>query len=125
MRKPRKTPKQDPRATGDCYEANCKLFLSLTENPSVEDCCHLVHAEVVGRGELNGLRFAHCYIEMGGRALDFSNGNKVVLPVEVYRALGGIDRVNNLHRYSRKEAVERLLKVQTYGPWDLRTSTGL
>lgn len=78
----------------------------------------LVHGEVMGRGDLAGIRFGHAWIETGGNVLEVANGKNAMFPKEVYYALGDIKRTV---KYDHKTFQERILKYKHWGPWDLRT----
>lgn len=113
-------------ATGDCYEANAKHILELTgwgrnDVPNL----FLVQGEVSGQGELEGVNFGHCWIEKGNTIIDKSNGRTIEMPKKVYYMLGNIDRNDNLYKYTPKEARKMLFDKKHYGPWELKTSTGL
>jgi hypothetical protein len=107
---------------GDCYKANGKYFL---DNMYDEPDLVLVHGEVMGQGELSGISYGHCWCELNGEVLDFSNGREITLDKRIYYALGQIDRLNNLHIYTAEEFSERISEYGHWGPWDLKTKTGL
>lgn len=108
---------------GDCYEAAGSFFV---DNALFEDTdMVLVHGEVAGQGKLEGTNFGHAWIEQHGMVLDKSNGRDIRLPIQVYYAIGRIDKINNLHRYSREQAFRKITATGHWGPWDLKTSTGL
>jgi hypothetical protein len=109
-------------ALGDCYKANGKYFL---DNMYAEPNLRLVHGEVMGQGELSGISYGHCWCELDGMVLDFSNGRNIELDKRLYYALGQIDRLNNLHTYDQETFSEKISKFGTWGPWDLKTKTGL
>ena len=106
---------------GDCYEANGREFMELSLNSRVR----LVHGEVTGQGPLEGVNYGHAWIEDGNTVLDFSNGRTVRVPKPLYYAIGGIDRNDNYHVYDSKKFQDRITRFETWGPWDLKTSTGL
>lgn len=112
-------------ATGDCYEANAKALLNMTQFglKDVKDT-FLVHGEVEGQGEIEGLRFGHCWIEQGFEVIDKSNGRDIKVPKSLYYKIGKIDKTK-VHKYTPAEARKKLFKAKHYGPWDLKTSTGL
>ena len=117
-------------ATGDCYEAAANLFLVMCEygrNEENVQNLRLVHAEVEGQGPVDGVRFGHAFVLLvdEDRVLDFSNGRKVFMSREKYYRLGKIDEINNLKEYNFDEAYRFLVECETYGPWDLVTSSGL
>lgn len=113
--------------TETCYEANFKLLRTLKREspPQFMSEVRLVHAEC--RDDIEGTRFGHAYVTvvaLNGMVIahDYSNGRKRCLPVEDYEALGGITEV---HRYTYEEAATRAAETGHFGPWDLKTSSGL
>ena len=77
---------------------------------------------MTGRGPLDGVRFDHAWVEWCHEptaamlVADYSNGNKVILSVSYYYALGMIDP-SKVQRYTREETLHMLLKHQHYGAW--------
>lgn len=106
---------------GDCYEANGKLFM----NKAIlgGESMKLVHGEVTGQGPLEGVQYGHCWIEDGGTVIDVSNGRDLKIPKAIYYMLGDIG--DNVYKYNDKEFRKKVLKSGHWGPWDLKTSTGL
>ena len=107
---------------GDCYEANGRYFM---DNCYRDPDLRLVHGEVMGQGELQGISYGHCWCEKGNQVLDFSNGRNIKIDKKIYYLLGKIDRLNNTHVYDQKTFNENILEFQHWGPWDLKTKTGL
>ena len=112
-----------PPVTGDCYEAAVKyMYSNCMSDP---DCgLILVHGEVAGQGPLEGMTFGHAWVLEGSVVVDNSNGRNLTLPMQVYYAVGGIDRIGNTHTYTWKETREKLIEFEHYGPWDLATESG-
>ena len=107
---------------GDCYEANGRYFMENTyQNPKLR----LVHGEVMGQGELQGISYGHCWCEDGNEVLDFSNGRDIKIDKKIYYALGQVDRLNNTFTYDQESFNERISEFEHWGPWDLKTKTGL
>ena len=108
-------------ATGDCYEANGKWFM---ENSLLggKDMV-LVHGEVTGQGPLDGVKYGHAWVEDGDTVIDVSNGKNLRIPKVLYYALGNIE--DNVHKYKSSDFRRKIMKYGHWGPWDLRTSTGL
>jgi hypothetical protein len=112
---------------GDCYEAAAKLILAITSRGIIDrPDVRLVHAEVIGNGEVKGLRFGHAFLLFDDqRVLDISNGQVVVMSKERYYRLSGIDQIGNVIEYTAKEAIGKMCAYEHYGPWDLETESGL
>ena len=117
---PSKTAAQRRRRNGDCYAAAGRYIM---DNP--DSHLQLVHGEVSGQGALEGTTFGHAWVLDGDQVIDQSNGRNLRLPKVIYYALGGIDRIDNLHVYSREQALDRMLKHKHFGPWELKTRSGL
>lgn len=86
----------------------------------------LVHGEVTGQGPIAGVQYGHAWIEDGETVIDTSNGRHLRMSRATYYGLAQIDPDKpNIHRYTAEQARRQLLKYRHYGPWDLKTSTGL
>ena len=120
-----KARKEAAGGSGDCYDSNGRYFMAKALFPGSDKSLRLVHGEVTGQGPLAGVNYGHCWIEDGNTVIDVSNGKKVRMPKAVYYALGGIDHNGNLHKYTAREFQRKVSKHEHWGPWDLRTSTGL
>ncbi len=119
------------KAKGDCYEAAARLQMK----HSHEDC-YLVHAEVIGQGELTGLPFGHAWVECGDTVYDYSNGRKLEIPKQLYYLLGKveetrvwtdegvIDREPKIFKYDIDEAATWMVRTMHWGPWELETISG-
>ena len=55
---------------------------------------------------------------------DRSNGRNFVGPKWLYYAAGKIDP-SKVYRYTVEEVRRKCITTGVYGPWDLKTSTGL
>jgi hypothetical protein len=110
-------------ATGDCYEAAAQYLIEHAIFPGKEKDIILVHGEVTGQGPIEGLKYGHAWIEQGGMVIDVSNGRNLRMPKKAYYKLGRIGK--NVHKYTVEEARKKLLDTQVYGPWDLKTESGL
>lgn len=104
---------------GDCYQKNGSVFLWELDNPNAL----LVHGEVMGQGPLEGIKFGHCWIEAGSVVFDRSNGREIAVPKDLYYAIGQIG--GNVHKYTLEQVREKVTKTKKWGPWDLKTSSGL
>jgi hypothetical protein len=122
---------------GDCYEAAAKYMMeygtlggSLLRLPGEEGNPDLIliHGEVTGQGPIAGVKYGHAWVEDGDLVIDTSNGRNLRMPKVLYYALAQIDHRpahQNIHRYTAEEARKLLVKHGHYGPWDLKTSSGL
>lgn len=96
---------------GDCYEANAR-FLHDNVDEDELDAWRLCHGTVTnGRGEHIG----HCWLESGGFAYDFSNGNAFRLDVSEYRRLTS---ARDISVYTSEEVSVNVIRHGHYGPWD-------
>jgi hypothetical protein len=105
----------ESKQLGDCYLAAGKLAM---DN---EDYV-LVHGMVSGRGELAGKRFGHAWVEDGDTVLDYSNGNNLRIPKEVYYAIGNI-KDEDCIKYTSTDACVMMLKEKHWGPWEMSGET--
>lgn len=120
------------QARGDCYEAAVVYMMehgTLGVGDGNPDLV-LVHGEVRGQGPIAGVRYGHAWIEDGETVIDTSNGRNIRMPKVLYYAIGGVypdapPFKPNLHKYTAEEVRAKLLEHRVYGPWDLKTSTGL
>lgn len=132
----RKTRKQT--ALGDCYEAAGKYILGLSHlhmgiggeaagDAAAAQGLILVHAEVMGQGPLEGTTFGHGFVvdTETDMVIDKSNGRDIKLPRSLYYAIGQIEEIGNYYEYTPQEMMENMIKYKHYGPWDLKTSSGL
>ena len=110
-------------ATGDCYEAAGKYMM---DNCMMGGCDFvLVHAEVAGQGHLQGITYGHAFVLDGDTIIDVSNGRNLKLPKAVYYALGQVDNIGNIHEYTWEEARRLIVDFEHWGPWELKTASGL
>ncbi len=105
---------------GNCYEAAGRYMMS---HSSKKGSLRLVHGEVTGQGALEGVKYGHAWVEDGNNVIDVSNGRDIRMPKAIYYALGQIR--DNVHRYTPQEFTDKIMKHEHWGPWDLKTSTGL
>jgi len=115
-------------ATGDCYEAAGRYILErsvLAHSGSEDMGLRLVHGEVAGQGPLEGTTFGHAWVLDGDTVIDRSNGRDIRMPKAIYYALGAIDQIDNVRVYTPDQARERMLRYEHFGPWDLKTRSGL
>ena len=112
-------------AKGNCYEAAGQHMMLKCQFSG--DCSDfiLVHGEVMGQGDLAGVTFGHAWVESNGNVIDKSNGRNLNVPTQLYYAIGNIDSIGNVIKYSWDEARQKILEFEHWGPWDLETSSGL
>jgi len=110
---------------GDCYEANGRYFMDKSVFPGKDKKLRLVHGEVCGSGPLEGVSYGHAWIEDGSTVIDVSNGRNLRLPKAVYYKIGCIDQIGNTKSYKPEEFRKKVMQHEHWGPWDLKTSTGL
>ena len=108
---------------GDCYEANGKFFMD--QGLFGDGSMRLVHGEVSGQGPLEGVNYGHAWVEDGNTVIDVSNGRNLRMPKALYYALGNIEQNDNLHKYTPSQFRRKVTQYEHWGPWDLKTSTGL
>lgn len=123
----RKRRTKKPKATGDCYEAAFKFIMDACNfTPENSKRYILVHAEVMGQGEIAGTTFGHAFVVKDmALVIDRSNGRNIEMPAFFYYAIGQIQDIGNEHQYTWEEARAKALESGTYGPWDLVTESGL
>jgi len=107
------------RVDGDCYRVAADFVIDskfLQSKSTGNDRVFLVHGMVTGQGPINGLRYDHAWVEVGGEVIDRSNGKNIHLSQTLYYAFGRISE-EDLRRYSCKETAKNLLLHKHYGPW--------
>lgn len=102
--------------SGDCFLAHGNFIFADTKGKYT--LCHgTVYHSLTGRHE-------HCWLEYEEKfesgftqmmVKDISNGNDVEMPQDAYYRLG---KVEDVKRYTRKEATGHMLTHMTYGPWE-------
>ena len=117
------TPARTAGVGGDCYQANGRYFQD--NSYKVGSNLKLVHGEVMGQGSLNGITYGHCWCEDNSFVYDFSNGGKIKIPKDVYYLIGRIKEIDNFYKYSNKEFIDKIMEFEHWGPWDLKTRSGL
>jgi hypothetical protein len=121
---------------GDCYEVHGRFML---DNHLEADDYILVHAEVMGQGQLAGIPYGHCFLihKATDTVRDMSNGRDINMPRAIYYLLGKIDmaqywddelgpveRIPKIYEYSRDEVMNWMSETGTFGPWELETESG-
>lgn len=99
---------------GDCFVQAYNNFFDSRDNNVL-----LVHGVVTGRGKIEGLKYLHAWIEIGDKVIDttmslFAKG----FPKDGYYRLAQADE-KEMFKYNKSEAIEKILKYETYGPWEI------
>jgi hypothetical protein len=126
-----KIPKENK--SGDCYEAAGNIAMDdklpkaiRTKSIKFTGTPYLVQGQVTGQGAIDNVKYGHAWIEDDVFVYDFSNGRELVFPKELYYFIGKIETKKPLYfKYTFQEAVDKMLKTGHYGPWELKTETGL
>jgi len=117
------------RPVGDCYEAAFNWVYQHCLSPAADRVgdknIRLVQGEVMGSegSPIAGLKYGHAWVEDGGMVIDRSNGRNLRMPRELYYALGRVG--TNVYRYTPAQVRKKASKHRHYGPWDLKTESGL
>jgi hypothetical protein len=115
-------------ATGDCYEAAGRYITEhslMSPSGNKKSSLRLVHGEVAGQGSLEDVTFGHAWVLDGNTVIDRSNGRDISMPKDLYYFIGRINELDNVHVYTPEQARERMLRYKHFGPWDLKTRSGL
>jgi len=112
---------------GDCFEVSLNEIAFPMGEFAGNDTARLVHGTVIGQGEIEGIPYAHAWIEFdmfvpgpGGRqypvrfAVDRAVGRDIRMPAELYRRMG---QVSNAVEYTEREARRKAMQSGHYGPW--------
>lgn len=114
---------------GDCYQVAGRFALDGVKKINNQEFIgtpFVVHAEVSGRGDLNGVRFGHAWVEDDYFIFDFSNGLNLIYPKVVYYSIGNVVKEEpKYYKYTFEEARNKMAVSLTFGPWDLQTESGL
>lgn len=111
---------------GHCFEYTMKALVAGEFPPG----SLLVHGVPLGRGPIEGTRFAHAWIEVPRDVgmwlvidLTTKPGVKdaICLPREVYYLMGDI-KSEDCKYYTAEEAIHSLLEHAHFGPWELDES---
>ena len=92
---------------GDCYEAAGKYMMGECLRADGDCNLVLVHAEVTGQGQIEGLKYGHAFVLDGNAVIDRSNGRDIQMPKEFYYSIGKIG--GNLHEYNFSEFRRKFL----------------
>jgi hypothetical protein len=115
-----------PAAVGNCYESAANYIVDAMMREGRDVKLVLVHGEITGQGRIEGVRYGHAWVEDGAMVIDNSNGRDLRMHRDAYYALARVGHRNpNLVKYTVAEMRKKIIKHKHYGPWDLKTSTGL
>lgn len=99
---------------GDCFVVHGRYML---DGRNDVDGYKLVHGMVTGRGTASGVRFAHCWLEIGDLVKDVSNGLDVSIGKDVYYKMGGVN-IDEVFKYNIDEVRVKVLEHKHWGCWD-------
>lgn len=107
---------------GDCYVVALNLVLGFSEIdcPFESGDLLLCHGTATGTGNgIKGRKFGHAWCEFVGDVetlvIDYSNGNRAVLPKPLYYKVG---QVCDVSRYTLDEVRRMMIEHKHYGPWE-------
>lgn len=118
---------------GNCYEVagniamDNKMPKSLrNKSTNFNGTPFVVHAQVTGQGAIDNVKYGHAWVEDDVFVYDFSNGRELIIPKELYYYIGQIEMKKPIYyKYPFDVAVEKMLTSKHYGPWELKTESGL
>lgn len=99
-----------PEARGFCFDRSAK-WLVLEQGREFEQA-KLVHGTVMGQGPLDGVRFAHAWVEIDDWVFDVSQA--FLSPKGAYYEIA---QAEDIVSYSGTEAAVNLMKEKNWGPW--------
>ena len=102
---------------GNCFKAAWQTLGKLEREVAqarTGTSIEMVHG-LVKHPEL-GKYHAHAWVELGPVVVDYSNGNRVVMPAALYYTAGRI-KPEATARYSRTAAMQEMARTEHYGPW--------
>jgi hypothetical protein len=99
---------------GDCYQANCNHILYTDSNKKYLLC----HGVAIL--QTDGKPFGHCWLEVGDKVEDYSNGNEFSISKDLYYRLGGIPVKGyaKIYKYTKEEARKKIVETGVWGPWE-------
>lgn len=118
---------------GNCYEVagniamDNKMPKSLrNKSTNFNGTPFVVHAQVTGQGAIDNVKYGHAWVEDDVFVYDFSNGRELIIPKELYYYIGQVEMKKPIYyKYPFDVAVEKMLSTKHYGPWELKTESGL
>lgn len=112
---------------GDCFEVSLNEIAFPLGEFAGNETARLVHGTVIGQGAIEGIPYAHAWIEFdmfvpgpGGKqypvrfAVDQSKGRNIRLPADLFRRIG---QASNVVEYTELEARRKAMQTGHYGPW--------
>jgi hypothetical protein len=105
------------KATGDCFQVAYRLIANGEEDHSD---LRLVHANVAHLTQEEPVN--HAFVEDDKFVFEMSNGMCAMVPKDkYYQALG----ITNVRNYTGIEAIEHMIRNNSYGPWDCPQEAGV
>jgi hypothetical protein len=123
-----KIPKKNKN--GDCYVVAGRIALNNRlpkgENREFVGEPYVIHAQVIGQGAIEGLKYGHAWVEDDIYVYDYSNGRELKIPKVVYYKLGQVIEQQPIYfKYTFGEAKRKMAETGHFGSWDLITESGL
>ena len=115
---------------GDCYVVAGRIALNNRlpkgENREFVGEPYVIHAQVIGQGAIEGLKYGHAWVEDDIYVYDYSNGRELKIPKVVYYKLGQVIEQQPIYfKYTFGEAKRKMAETGHFGSWDLITESGL
>ena len=115
---------------GDCYVVAGRIALNNRlpkgENREFVGEPYVIHAQVIGQGAIEGLKYGHAWVEDDVYVYDYSNGRELKIPKVVYYKLGQVIEQQPIYfKYTFGEAKRKMAETGHFGSWDLITESGL
>lgn len=114
-----------PKGKGDCYQAAGDFAIGKFFAPQIDfkGKPYIVHAEVSGQGEIEGLRYGHAWVEDDIFVYDYSNNREIVFPKDLYYMIGQVNTEDpkKYQKYTFEQARKKMLDTGNYGSWDIET----
>ena len=115
---------------GDCYVVAGRIALNnrlpKRENREFVGEPYVIHAQVIGQGAIEGLKYGHAWVEDDIYVYDYSNGRELKIPKVVYYKLGQVIEQQPIYfKYTFGEAKRKMAETGHFGSWDLITESGL
>jgi len=111
-------PEDRPAVTGMCFEEAAR-WLVMGDGMKFGDDAKLVHGTVAGEGRLEGIRFAHSWIEIGDHVFEIERG-RIFRKDDFYER----GKIKDTFKYTADEARINLARYQHWGPWEPKLLEG-